>query len=277
MHSCLYKGWVQHRRHEPAPHEFRYGLFMLYLDLAELPQVFDGFWCWSTKRAALARFKRSDYHGDAALNLDAAVRATVARETGTSPKGPIRLLTHLRYFGYVFNPVSFYYCFDESGTQVETIVAEITNTPWKERHAYVLPAAHSRLTEAKQTQEVMQFEFAKQFHVSPFWPMDMRYQWRLTTPNERLLVHMKNLRDGRRAFDVTMTMERKEISSASLSAALVRFPLMTAQIVTAIHWQALRLWLKRTPFFVHPANEPDALTHAELAPAEPAAPRDAKP
>lgn len=267
MHSCLYKGWVQHKRHEPTPHEFRYGLFMLYLDLAELPQVFDGFWCWSAKRAALARFKRSDYHGDAAQDLDAAVRATVARETGTRPKGPIRLLTHLRYFGYVFNPVSFYYCFDESGTQVETIVAEITNTPWKERHAYVLPAANSRLT-----QEVMQFEFAKQFHVSPFWPMDMRYQWRLTTPSDRLLVHMKTVHEGRRAFDATMMMERKEISSASLTAALVRFPLMTTKIVAAIHWQALRLWLKRTPFFVHPAHE--AGKHARAAPATP---RNAEP
>lgn len=267
MHSCLYKGWVQHKRHEPTPHEFRYGLFMLYIDLAELPQLFDGFWCWSAKRAALARFKRSDYHGDPTQSLDASIRATVVRETGKQPKGPIRMLTHLRYFGYVFNPVSFYYCFDESGTQVETIVAEITNTPWKERHAYVLPAEHSRLTK-----EVMQFEFAKQFHVSPFWPMDMRYQWRLTTPNERLLVHMKTVREGRRAFDATMMMERKEISSASLTAALVRFPLMTAQVVAAIHWQALRLWLKRTPFFTHPAHAAPAPAHAE-----PAAPRNAEP
>lgn len=252
MHSCLYQGSVQHRRFEPAPHEFRYGLFMLYLDLAELPQVFDGYWCWSAKRAALARFKRSDYHvsagGGESQTLDAAVRATVQRETGVAPKGPIRLLTHVRYFGYVFNPVSFYYCFDEHDTQVETIVAEITNTPWQERHAYVLPAAPARLT-----RNVMQFEFAKQFHVSPFWPMDMRYRWRLTTPNGRLLVHMKNLRDGQRVFDATLTLQRREISSAALAAALLRFPLMTAKVVTAIHWQALRLWLKRTPFFVHPA------------------------
>jgi len=252
MHSCLYQGSVQHRRFEPAPHQFRYGLFMLYLDLAELPQVFDNYWCWSAKRAALARFKRSDYHvsanSDASQILDAAVRATVQRETGVAPKGPIRLLTHVRYFGYVFNPVSFYYCFDEHDTQVETIVAEITNTPWQERHTYVLPAGHSRLT-----RDVMQFEFAKQFHVSPFWPMDMRYQWRLTTPNDRLLIHMKNIRDGQRVFDATLTLERREISSAALAAALLRFPLMTAKVVTAIHWQALRLWLKRTPFFVHPA------------------------
>lgn len=250
MQSCLYRGWVQHRRHEPTPHEFRYGLFMLYLDLAELPRVFDRFWCWSARRPALARFKRSDYHGDPAQSLDASIRATVARETGTAPAGPIRLLTHLRYFGYVFNPVSFYYCFDPAGTRVETVVAEITNTPWKERHAYVLPAVDARLTE-----NVMQFEFAKQFHVSPFWPMDMRYQWRLGTPNERLFVHMKNLRDGRPAFDATMSMERRELSSATLSSALLSFPLMTAKVVAAIHWEAVRLWVKRTPFHVHPAKQ----------------------
>lgn len=249
MQSCLYKGWVQHRRHEPTPHAFRYRLFMMYLDLAELPRVFDKFWCWSVDRPALARFKRSDYHGDPAESLDAAVRATVARETGTAPTGPIRLLTHLRYFGYVFNPVSFYYVFDEADTHVETVVAEITNTPWKERHAYVLPANHARLT-----QDVMQFEFAKQFHVSPFWPMQMRYQWRLSTPGERMFVHMKNVREDRTAFDATMNMERREISSASLSAALLNFPLMTAKVVGAIHWEALRLWLKRTPFHVHPAK-----------------------
>lgn len=250
MHSCLYQGSVQHRRFEPAPHAFRYGLFMLYLDLAELPRVFDGYWLWSTRRAAPARFKRSDYHGDSAQTLDAAVRATVARETGTAPRGPIRLLTHLRYFGYVFNPVSFYYCFDAADTRVETIVAEITNTPWKERHAYVLPAGHTH-------DDVMQFEFGKQFHVSPFWPMDMRYEWRLTTPRERLLVHMKNLRDGRRAFDATLTLQRREISSTTLATALLRFPAMTAQVIAGIHWQALRLWMRRTPFFEHPAGNAD--------------------
>ena len=141
MHSCIYNGWVRHRRYEPTGHEFRYRLFMMYLDLAELPQLFDRYWCWSTRRAALARFQREDYHGDAAKPLDEAVRDSVARVTGRRPSGPIRVLTHLRYFGYIFNPVTFYYCFDESGTQVETILAEITNTPWKERHAYALPCS----------------------------------------------------------------------------------------------------------------------------------------
>ena len=258
MHSSVYSGWVQHRRHEPEPHAFRYRLFMMYLDLSELPALFDPFWCWSARRSALARFARSDYHGDPAVSLDHAVRATVSRATGSAPRGPIRLLTHLRYFGYVFNPVSFYYCFDAAGERVETIVAEITNTPWKERHAYVLPVATGQ-----RTGTVTRFEFGKDFHVSPFWPMDMRYDWRLSEPGERLHVHMENWRQERRAFDATMSLERHEWSGAALRRVLTGFPLMTAKVATAIYWQALRLWMKRTPFFTHPAKRDDAQTGAQ--------------
>jgi DUF1365 family protein len=259
MESCLYNGWVRHRRHEPAGHQFRYELFMMYLDLAELPHLFDPYWCWSARRAALARFKRSDYHqtledGDdhhVELSLDEAVRRTVTAQTGRRPDGPIRMLTHMRYFGYIFNPVTFYYCFDSSGTTVQTILAEITNTPWKERHAYVLP-----ISSATRNDSVMRFEFGKEFHVSPFWPMDMSYDWRLSVPGEELRIHMDNLqqKDGitRRVFDATLTLQREEISSAALARVLYRYPLMTAKVSGAIYWQALRLWFRRTPFFTHP-------------------------
>ena len=249
MHSAVYRGWVRHRRHEPRAHEFRYQLFMMYLDLAELPTLFDRFWCWSARGPALARFKRSDYHGDPAISLDAAVRASVAQHTGTEPPGPIRVLTHLRYFGHIFNPVSFYYCFDAAGGRVQTILAEITNTPWHERHAYVLP-----VTSGKRTGDITRFEFGKIFHVSPFWPMDMRYDWRLSEPQDELHIHMENWRDERRAFDATMTLQRQPVSSRSLGRALASHPLMTAKVVSAIYWQALRLWLKGTPFFTHPAK-----------------------
>jgi DUF1365 family protein len=264
MHSCIYNGWVRHRRYEPAGHEFRYNLFMMYLDLAELPQLFDRYWCWSTQRPALARFKRADYHqhagthdtdGEPALGLDEAVRRTVADKVGRRPEGPIRVLTHLRYFGYIFNPVSFYYCFDRTGTKVQTILAEITNTPWKERHAYVLPVAQSTRSNDGGS-GVMRFEFGKEFHVSPFWPMDMSYDWRLTAPGNELRIHMENLHmhEGRskRAFDATLTMEREEISSTTLARALIGYPLVTVKVSAAIYWQAMRLWWRRTPFFSHP-------------------------
>lgn len=255
MRSCIYTGWVRHRRYAPHEHAFRYRLFMLYLDLDELPTLFDRFWCWSTRRSALARFNRADYHGDATLPLGEAVRNTVQMKTGHRPTGPIRLLTHLRYFGHIFNPVSFYYCFDARDTRVETIVAEITNTPWKERHTYVLPV------ETSSQDRIMKFSFDKDFHVSPFWPLDMQYEWRFSAPADVLLVHMKNLQHGRRSFDATLSLAREEISHTSLASVLLRFPVMTARIVGAIYWQALRLWLKRTPFFVH-SSKAHSLTAA---------------
>src|SRR5262245_34112926 len=216
MNSAIYHGWLDHRRLAPRPHAFRYRLFMLYLDLTELDSVFRGRWLLSTRRPALARFDRGDHLGDPAQPLDDAVRCLVAAQTGRRPEGPVRLLTHLRYFGYIFNPVSFYYCFDRTGKDVETIVAEITNTPWKERHAYVLP-----VTAANRTSEHLHFAFAKDFHVSPFWPMNMSYDWRFTPPADRLHVHMQNLASGadgnRRAFDATLALEREPISAPALA------------------------------------------------------------
>jgi len=249
MHSCIYKGWVSHRRSAPARHQFRYRLFMLYVDLAELPRLFDGVAFWSAKRPALAWFKRGDYLGPADVPLDRAVRDLVEAHGGVRPTGPIRLLTHLRYFGYCMNPVSFYYCFDAAGETLETIVAEITNTPWKERHRYVLPVAGA---DADAAARLLRFEFEKSFHVSPFLPMDMHYRWCFSAPTPTLYVNMQNFRQGERLFDATMALEREPIGGAALLRALASFPFMTLKIIAAIHWQALRLWLKRTPVYTHP-------------------------
>jgi DUF1365 family protein len=177
-----------------------------------------------------------------------AVRDRVEQETGRRPSGPIRLLTHLRQFGYNFNPVSFYYVYDATGRELETVVAEITNTPWDERHSYVLSVAKAERVGAK----VLRWQFDKRFHVSPFLPMDMRYDWRFTAPAESLDVHMENWRERRCDFDSTLTLRRLPLTSGSLARALASFPLMTLKVSWLIYWQALRLWWKRTPFFVHP-------------------------
>ncbi|WP_332309404.1 DUF1365 domain-containing protein [Pseudomarimonas arenosa] len=245
--SAIYRGHIVHRRNSPRPHRFRYPLFLLYLDLDELEQLFRGRWFWSVNRRNLAEFRRSDYLGDADRPLSDCVRDEVQTHTGHRPAGPIRLLTHLRYFGHCFNPVSFYYCFEADGTTPNCIVAEITNTPWQERHRYVLD-----LRRAEATPRGWIWQFDKQFHVSPFLPMNRQYRWRFSAPDEQLFVHMDSIDRSITDFDASLSLTRQPISAGNLAAQLLRFPAMTMQVVLGIHWQALRLWLKRNPVYDHP-------------------------
>ena len=245
--SAIYEGSVIHRRHAPHAHAFRYRMAQLYLDLDEVDRLFDRRWLWSNERRNLAEFRRSDYLAPPDLPLTEAVLRRIERATGTRPAGPIRLLTHLRYAGFVFNPVSFYYCYARDGRSLECIVAEITNTPWKERHAYVLPVAS-----AHSHGRTLEWSFAKRFYVSPFMPVDRGYTWRCTVPGDDLQVHMDVLRAGKREFDAHLHMQRLPLTAVTLARVLWRYPLMTAQVVGAIHWQALRLWLKRNPVHEHP-------------------------
>jgi len=255
LHSALFQGWVRHRRFSPARHDFLMPLFMVYLDLAELDAFFRPFrngMLWSTDQPAIARFAREDYladsRGSTACSLDAAVRDRVHAATGREPRGPIRLLTHLRYLGHIFNPVSFYYCFDESDSAVETIVAEITNTPWQDRHAYILHQPHPA--------RARRFTFDKCFHVSPFMPMDLTYDWAFSPPPRHtgapLTVHMNlSAADGGKVFDATLRLTRLEATPYNMRRMLWKFPLMTTRVVARIHSEALRLWLKKVPVWPH--------------------------
>lgn len=247
MKSAIYIGRIQHRRHHPATHAFSYRMFQPLLDLDELDEVFQDRWLWSIERPNVASMQRRDFHGDPGLPLAEAVRETVAQRLGRWPAGPIRLLTHLRYFGVSFNPVSFYYGYLEDGCTLDWVLAEITNTPWRQRFSYVLP-----VSEARRRGDMLEWAFDKQFHVSPFLPMQRRYHWRLQAPGEQLRVHMAVAHGERREFDATLTMARHEIGATTLARCLARFPLMTTRVVTAIHWQALRLWLKGVPVHDHP-------------------------
>ena len=247
--SAIYEGWITHRRFRPHAHAFTYRMAPLYLDLDELDRVFEGRALWSVDRRNLVEWRRSDYLAPADLPLAEAVKRRIAERTGKTPSGPVRMLAHLRYAGYVFNPVTFYYCYRSDGVTLDCIVAEITNTPWRERHAYVLPVA-----DAEQRGLALHWHFDKCFHVSPFMPMQRRYDWRFTSPADDLRVHMKVLAEDRPDFDATLALTRRPLNSASLARVVWRYPLMTAQVIGAIHWQALRLWLKRNPVYDHPAH-----------------------
>jgi DUF1365 family protein len=230
---------------------FQYRLFFMFLDLDELPNVFNIHPFWSYESVNLACFRRRDHFGDAAIPLDQAVRDLVASRNGRPPGGPIRLMTHLRYFGHCFNPASFYYCYDSTDTTVETIVVEIHNTPWGERYCYVLGAEQNEHS----VKYWRRFQFVKSFHVSPFIDMDIHYDWRFREPADALGVHMIDYQRGERLFDATLSLKRKEITRNNLTQMLIRYPMMTGKVISRIYWQALRLMLKRTPFFTHPQKK----------------------
>ena len=243
----LYWGTIKHRRHVPFKRFFSYPIFMAYIDITSLQTTMKPSFLWNVGKPALASFRRKDYHGDPSISLESAVRKTLQDKTGKAFKGPIRLLTHLRYFGYCFNPVSFYYCFNETDEKVEAIMAEVTNTPWQERHAYVID---------KQSQSKNKLNFTaslkKQLHVSPFWGMDHDYEMLFSLPEDSLNVHMKNYKNKEKVFDVTLSLKRSPFTNRTLLTALLRFPLLTLMVVYRIHWQALRLYIRKAPFFTHP-------------------------
>jgi DUF1365 family protein len=255
--SAVYEGWVRHRRFEPIEHEFRYPLFLMYLDLAELPAALDPYPGWSARRRSLARFRRADFLGDPDRPLDACVRDEVAAATGHRPAGPVRLLGGLRYLGHSFNPVSFYYCSDPADKQVESVVADVENIPWGERHAYVLDRGGK-------SGPVLSEEIEKSLHVSPLMGMDQTYCFRASEPGETLSVHIESRpREGdergtgagpspSKSFDATLNLRRRELSRATMARLLARYPAISLQVVARIYAQSLRLKLKGARYFPHP-------------------------
>jgi len=236
--NALYRGTIMHARRAPMGHGFRYNLYLLYVNVDALDTL-----------PAAARPRRADCLGDPRVPLGDAVRDRVEASLGERPAGAIYLLTHVRTGGHAFNPVSFYYCHRRDGT-LAAVVAEITNTPWGERHAYVLAAPPEGDVVAS---------FDKAFHVSPFFPMGQRYRWRLSRPGAQLRVDMANDEGGAEVFRARLELTRQPLTARTLLVARLTQPLMTWKVHGAIYWQALRLWLRGAPFFAHPRTRGDRL------------------
>lgn len=244
-----------HRRLTPVVRAFPFRLFMTYVDLCEIDSVFGRRGIWSTKFPAAARFRRCDYLGDPSEPLDEAVRRLVEERVGRRPEGPIRLLTNFRTFGFTMNPVSFYYCFDEADRNVETLVAEVRNTPWGETHCYVVDcSSHYESAGCDSADELP--ECAKHMHVSPFLEMGMTYRWRIAAPAERLTLGIENRTEDGVPFRVELALERVPITARSRLRMLVRYPLLTWRIFLRIYLEAWRLWRLGVPFVPHPRHRP---------------------
>lgn len=220
----------------------------MFLDLEKLSELSRVHPLWSGDGVNLAYFRRRDHMGAPEVPLDQAVREFVREKTGTRPSGPVRMLAHLRYFGYCFNPASFYYCYDEADEKVESIIVEIHNTPWGEKHLYLLPLNENEHPSGNWRRHRLK----KDFHISPFMDMGLRYDWRFRLPGENLNVHMINYQDGQKLFDASLALKKKALSRRNLTRVLLHYPAMTAKVIFLIYWQALKLIVKGAPFFDHP-------------------------
>ena len=240
IHSAIYTGSVHHRRRGTPSHEFRYPLALHYIDLDEVEDLLGGLLV--QPGFGVVRFRRSDYFGDPRVPLAIAVREHVYRETGVEVNGPVRLLSQLRSFGHCFNPVSFYFCFDHDDN-VAAVVAEVTNTPWGERHAYALtPDLDGKLAGS----------FPKQLHVSPFFGMNQTYEWRATTPSDSLVVHLDNVEDGVRVFDATLSLTRHPFDAATVRRIARRYPAASLRTLALIYGHAAALRAKGVRPVPHP-------------------------
>lgn len=278
----VFEGVVTHERFTPKQHRFSYKLFYLLIDLDQIDQLGRLSTLWSVNKTNLVQFKYSDYmhyrQENASIankgDLKTAVIDVIFDQTKENFNGKIFLLSNLRYWGYCFNPVSYYFCFDKNGN-LQYIVDEVTNTPWKERHHYVHKAVHKAVDNVTRkelshvnhsqtnnnTSSNITFKFEKTFHVSPFMPMNMFYKTTYVLDNNKILIHMDLFKNSKREVDsreknkiffATMNLQGKPLTKTIATVLPFKFPFQCSKIIMSIYWQALKLWIKRVPFISHP-------------------------
>lgn len=241
--SALYVGAVMHRRLRPTVHQFRYRAFWLLLDLDELPALTARLRLFSHNRFNLFALHDADQGDGSATPLRIQAERLLSEAGLDIAGGTIRLLCMPRTLGYSFNPISIYYCHRPDG-QLAAIIYEVHNT-FGERHAYVAPI-ETQFGEIRQN-------CRKAFYVSPFMDMDLAYHFRLTTPAERVAVGIGASKGGERVLNACLTGLRRELTDGALLRVFVAIPLITAKVTLAIHWEALRLWLKGMRMRTRPA------------------------
>jgi uncharacterized protein len=259
MESCLYEGVLHHERLTPVRHRFHYRLHLVYLDAAELPELVRS-GLVSARRFGLASFRRTDHLGDPLQPIDDYVRDIVQRESGTRPSGPVRVLTQLSCLGYYFGPLSLFHCFARDGVSAQAIVAVVQNTPWLERHTYVLWDGNREFSQGDGV-----YRHAKTFHVSPFMNMNIDYRWRIKQPGETYRVGIENLVDNEPMFRAGLFLRRMPWTRENRNRLLLRQPLAPFRITAAIYWQAFQLWRKKCPFYSHPKHVSQSLSDPTVA------------
>lgn len=239
--AAIYAGTLDHLRTGPVEHAFSMPVQMAWVDLAALPGAFDGLPLWSARHPAPVWLRRADYGDGGRGPLGHFVSDLVAARLGRRPPGPIAMLTNPRTLGYVINPITVYFCGDP-GAADEVLVLEVTNTPWRERHWYVLEGAHARAGA----------RFAKQLHVSPFMEMDGEYRIGVDGPGTDLRIDLDLLRGGERVFGARLALRRRALTPRTAAGALLDRPFMTFAVWGGIHRHAFALWRKGVPYVAHP-------------------------
>lgn len=247
LSSAVYEGTITHTRHDDIRHYFTYKIFMMYLDLSEtaILEKLHPLWSFSGKKN-LFYFRRRDYLDQKNSSLLDSIKNLIKKKGFSNQVSHVNMITHMRYMGYCYNPVTFYLVYKEKGDDVPLfIIVDINNTPWNERYPYVLKLNDS-------DKFPVRFNLKKVFHVSPFYPMDLEYDWTFDFQKDKIEINMDTYKQGNRCFNAHLNLKRTELNKQVMTRLFFKYPCVTAKTMLAIYWQASKLFFKKATFYTHP-------------------------